>query len=292
MKAIGTWQLPSYRIPSVLDFALVEADVDTIDCAPIYQNQSAIGDHLLSLKRVRPRSTYKLTSKIWNDSKHSNAEVIESVDQSLRELQTDYLDICFIHWPFSWRKGTSFPASPADMDKDWLGNNLIAYEALLKCVEAGKIRLIGLSNFGLRSMLTLLDSVDKQPDFVQIELHPFNQQRLFVDYCNANAINIMAYSPFGSGTLGLLQSSIIVDIAARYSVPASSILLQWSLQSGFIPIPRSVDPLHLKQNIKPFRCTLDDAQLASIGRLDSGLRAFDGSEWCRLLGISTKEFWL
>lgn len=246
---LGTWESSKGEVEAAVSAAL-NAGYRHFDCAPVYRNEHEVG-RALAHGSV-PRSELWITSKLWNDRRRP-ADVREALEQTLASLQTDYLDLYLIHWPVVWARNTVMkPDSLASLAECWR-----TLEAL---VDEGKVRHIGVSNFGEAELAALLSAARIKPAVNQIELHPRLPQTALVEYCQRNGIVVTAYSPLGRGTLkgaNMLSSPTVQELAARHAVSPAAVLLRWNLQRGVVVIPKSTNPGRLAANLEePWRFAL------------------------------------
>jgi 2,5-diketo-D-gluconate reductase B len=240
-----------------------------IDTAQIYENEAEVGEAIAASGIAREELF--ITSKIWI-ANLAKDRLIDSLKESLRKLQTDYLDLTLIHWP-----------SPDDQVpvEEFMG-------ALLEAKRLGLTRQIGVSNFTVELMQKAIAAVGAENIATnQIELHPYLQQTAMLDYCRQHGILLTAYSPLGSGDRPkalkksdepvLLANPILADIAAKHKTTPGQVLLAWALGRGTVAIPKSVNPQRLRQNLAAVELRLDAADMAAIAALDKGYRFVDGA---------------
>ncbi|KAI8992864.1 Aldo/keto reductase [Trametes punicea] len=218
-----------------------------IDTAQAYRNEGEVGSAFREsgLSREDVFITTKCISKT-----HGYETTLRAVDVSLERLGMDYIDLYLIHDPF---KGT--------------GMRLQTYRALLDAQKAGKVRTVGVSNFGIRHLEEIRAAGLPMPSVNQIELHPFCQQKPIVTYCREHGVVIQAYSPL---IRGKVDHPVFAQLATKYGKDAAQILLRWSLQRGFIPLPKSARPARIHSNSKLFDWSLNEEDMAVLNALDRG----------------------
>lgn len=195
-----------------------------------------------------------MTSKLWNDS-HSYEAAKIALDKSLDLLGLDYLDLYLIHWP-----------NPLINRRDWDKANAEAWRYMEDAYTEGKIRAIGVSNFQIEHLEALLKTATIRPMVNQLFINPSDLEQDVVDYNKAHDILTEAYSPLGTGSL--LAVPQINDIAAKYDKSAAQVLVRWSLQHGFLPLPKSTHAERINQNAAVFDFELTDAEIATLDQLE------------------------
>ncbi len=251
-----------------------------IDCASIYGNQAEIGQaiHDAIAEGDIKREELFVTSKLWNDS-HAMEDVRPACEQSLKELQLEYLDLYLMHWPVAQRKGTGMPKS----DDDWIPLTEIplweTWAEMEKLYNDGLVKAIGVSNFNEANINLLLEKNQITPAVNQVECHPLLNQNDLISFCRKNNIAVTAYSPLGAERSGatLLENKVIVDMAERIQTTPAQILLSWQMQRGIIVIPKSVKENRIHENYASQAVELDAADIKIIDGLNQNHRFFDGT---------------
>jgi diketogulonate reductase-like aldo/keto reductase len=210
------------------------------DTAQLYENEYETGYGLKS-SRI-PREQLFITTKVYTTA-GGRSHVLQSFEQSLRRLMVDYIDLYLIHAPQG-------------------GHVLEAYDLLLELKSQGRIRSVGVSNFGVQHLEAIRKSGRPLPAVNQIELHPFTQQRSIVDYCRRYNIALMAYSPLARGAV--LKDRFVNQLARKYRRTPAQILLRWSLQNNFIPIPKTNHPARLTENFQIFDFNLSNNDMQQL----------------------------
>ncbi len=283
---LGTWKLPTDVAEEVVTEA-VNRGYRHVDCAPVYNNERQIGRalHRLLHSGKVGRDEIWITSKLWCNA-HAPKHVRPALERTLLDLQLDYLDLYLIHWPVSFRADIAFPKRADQFISEQDLPLAETWHALENMVERGLCRSIGVSNCNRRRLQTLQSQCRIQPAVLQIELHPYLQQWQLLDYCEKNAITLVAYSPLGSGIipasqapaqpLPLLQHPVIEEIAVRHRVSPAQVLIAWGLQRQTVLIPKAADPGHLRENFQSQDLRLDSAAMEALRGLDIGHRYLDG----------------
>ena len=179
--------------------------------------------------------------------------VRQSIEESLRKLNTKYLDLLLIHWPVK------------DCVKD-------TWQVMEDFVRQGKVRSIGVSNFNCHHLDDLLSYAEIRPVINQIEVHPFMTQEENIAYNRELGIQVQAWGPFGQGDIDVIGHPLLQSLAAKYNKTASQIVLRWIVQRGLITIPRA-KPNHFAENLEVMQFTLSDEDMATISGLNQNLRS-------------------
>ncbi|WP_057757777.1 aldo/keto reductase [Lapidilactobacillus dextrinicus] len=255
----GTWQTPDGNIAESSVLAALKAGYRHIDTAAAYGNQESVGRGIR--KSGIPRDEIFVTTKLWNKD-HGYQAAKQAIDRSLMELGLDYLDLYLIHWP-----------NPVDFRNRWQEMNAESWRAMEEAVQAGKIRAIGVSNFHAKHLDELLKTATIQPTVNQIFLNPSDLQPEVTAYNEAHHILSEAYSPLGTGKI--FKVAELQDIAANYDKTVAQVVLRWSLQHGFLPLPKSVHPERIEENAQLFDFELSEADMKVIDGLhgQAGLAA-------------------
>lgn len=289
---IGTFGSDKYGSDMVSDavYGAIKQGYRLIDCASVYMNEADIGR---VFKRVFndgivERDDLFITSKVWNDM-HGEGKVIESCKKSLKDLQLDYVDMYFVHWPFpnyhaphcdgDSRNPDSKPFSVDDF--------MCAWRQCEKLVDDGLARAIGMSNMTIPKLEAVLPLCRIKPATLEMELHPSFQQPELFDYAVKHDIAPIGFCPIGSPSrperdktaedVVDCQMPEIVEIAERHGVHPALICLKWAVQRGQTPIPFSVKEPQYISNLKC--CTEDPLtadEMEMIKKADKNCRLVKG----------------
>lgn len=236
----------SAQCTSSVESAL-ESGYRLVDTAVVYGNERAVGRGLAA--SPVPREDVFVTTKVWlRDYDHDKAAA--SIDASLERLGVDYIDLMLLHQPFP----------------EYLG----AWRAMEEAVDSGKLRSIGVSNFEIEDIDTLLAQARIRPVLNQIEMHPYYQRPELVSHLRDAGIAIESWAPLGHGRSALLAEPMLADLAQKHGRSVHQVLLRWHLQQGFIVIPKSTNPAHIASNLDVFNFTLDDEDMSRFAALDTG----------------------
>ncbi len=223
------------------------------DTAVMYNNEQLIGQSIKKLKL--PRNDLFLTTKIIpQDMTYEKAK--QSIDKSLKKLNTDYIDLVLIHWP-----GVTNPQQRIDV-----------WKALEEAVEQGKVKSIGLSNFLKKHIEQILNNCKIKPVINQIECHPLYYDKDTIEYCKSQNIIIEAYCPLAEFHKNLIQNKNIVEIAKSLGKSVPQVILRWHLQHQIIPLPKSVHSNYIKENYDLDGFTLSEEQMKVIDGLNTNFK--------------------
>lgn len=219
------------------------------DTATIYHNEEWLGEALA--ESDVPREELFITSKVWN-SNTTYDETIAAFHESLKKLQTDYLDLYLIHWPSE------------GYNEKW--------RAMESLYNDGLIKAIGVSNFEKPHMEKLMTTATIKPAVDQVETHPYFQQKELNDYLKSMDIAHEAWGPLGQGKGNVLEDPVLTKIAEVHGKTVAQVILRWHLQRDIIVIPKSVHAERIAQNIDVFDFSLTDEEMSMIASIDKNQR--------------------
>jgi len=256
----GTWQAPDGDVAYSSVMHALKCGYRHIDCASIYRNEESVG------RAVREsgiaREEIFVTSKLWTKKRgYENAKA--GFEKTMSLLGLDYLDLYLIHWPASHTRFDNWKEINAET---WL-----AFEELY---EEGKIKAIGVSNFKEHHLDALLETAKIVPMVNQIEFHPGYTEDSLVKYCKEKGICVEAWSPIGSGRL--LENEFLKNIAEKYNKSVAQLCIRFCLQSDVLPLPKSVTPSRIEQNIDIFDFDISEEDMQKIRSMElAGYSGFD-----------------
>ena len=250
MAGIGTFMISPADAEVAVESALRDG-ARLIDTANAYMNESATGRGIK--KSGVPREEIFLVSKLWP----TVYEKETAVDEMLKRLGTDYVDVLFLHQPTdNWREG---------------------YRNIEKAVKEGKVRSIGLSNFSEEEVQEAIDTMEIKPQLVQVEAHPYFPQTELKKKLAETKMGLMAWSPIGHGDKSLINEPVFTELAQKYGKSNVQIILRWHVQSGNVVFPGSKNPDHIRDNFNIFDFSLTDEEMAEIAKVDKNTRYYNAT---------------
>lgn len=242
----GVYQIPKEETKRcVLD--AIKVGYRSIDTAQSYFNEAEVGDAIVECGV--PREELFITTKVWIDN-YGYENCKKSLEESLKKLKVDYVDLVLLHQPFS----------------DYYG----AYRALEDLYEEGKIKAIGVSNF-YPEILTDICLFDRKviPAVNQVETNPINAQFKAQENMEKYGVHIEAWAPFGEGRNGLFENETLVNIGKKYDKSSAQVILRWLIQRGVIIACKSTHVERMEQNFNVFDFKLTDEDMAEIKKLNT-----------------------
>ena len=274
-----------------------------LDCASVYQNEELIGKSLAKAfeEKVLTREELFITSKVWNDQ---HEHVVESCKKSLEDLQLEYVDLYFVHWPFPNYHAPGCSGDSRNPDsKPFSAEEFIStWRQCEELVDMGLARYIGMSNMTIKKLEAVLPQCRIKPAALEMECHPSFQQPELFDYAVSHDIVPVAFCPLGSPSrperdrtesdIADFEMPEIVEIAERHKVHPALICLKWAVQRGQIPIPFSVKKDQLASNLESvMQDPLTDEEMKQIAGADRDCRLIKGQVFLWEGANSWEDLW-
>lgn len=246
----GVYQIPKEDTKQAVLEAL-KVGYRHIDTAQSYYNEAEVGE-AISESGI-PREEIFLTTKIWIDN-YGYEKAKASIDESLRKLKTDYVDLFLLHQPIS----------------DYYG----AYRALEDAYKAGKARAIGVSNFYPDRLSDIVAFTEIKPQVNQVETHPFNQQIEAQENMIKNNVQLESWASFAEGRNNIFTNPVLMDIAKKYNRSTAQVIIRWQVQRGIVCLTKSVKPERMAENFDVMNFELSADDMARIQSLDTKTSLF------------------
>lgn len=247
--AYGTWKTPNGETAEKSVLKAIECGYRHIDTAAIYGNEESVGN---AIKKTNvKREDLFVTSKVWNDARGYD-NTMQAFNETMKKLQLDYLDLYLIHWP-----------NPIAYRNDMEHMNNETWRAMEDLYKAGKIRAIGVSNFKVHHLEKLKYTI--KPMVNQIEYHISCTQEDVITYCQTHDILVEAWSPLGNGAI--FNCSVMLDFAKKYDKSIAQIALRYILQKDILPLPKSITPVRIEENLKVFDFIISDEDMKALDQL-------------------------
>lgn len=222
-----------------------------IDTAQSYFNENEVGEALK--ESDVPRKEIFLTTKVWIDN-YGEGKTYDSVVESLKKLQTDYLDLILLHQP--------------------VGDYYAAYRDLEKLYEEGKVRAIGVSNFYPDRLVDLCMFAKIKPMVNQIEVNVFNQQVEAKKWADKYGVVLEAWAPFAEGRNNMFHNEVLQAIGEKHNKSVAQVILRWLYQRGIVSLAKSVHQERIKENFDIYLFELDNDDMKKIETLDTKTSSF------------------
>ena len=252
---IGTFMIsPEDTEKSV--YAALKLGYRMIDTANAYMNEEAVGKALKKAinEGIVTREEVFVSTKIWATLYENE----NAVDDTLKRLDLDYVDLLFIHQP--------------------AGNYMAGYRMLEKAYKDGKAKSLGISNFEGEKLEKLLADSEIKPHVIQMEAHPYCTEKEIRDRLAEYGTATMGWYPLGHGDRGLVNEEVFTKLANKYRKSNAQIVLRWHTQMGFITIPGSKNPDHIRDNGDIFDFSLTEEEMAEIAKLDGTKKYYHADE--------------
>ncbi|KAK7691934.1 hypothetical protein QCA50_005339 [Cerrena zonata] len=269
---LGTWLSKPHEVENAVEIA-VRNGYKHLDLAMIYENQDEVGR---ALKKVIPsvvkREELFITSKVWNSS-HQPELVEKELDETLKLLGLEYLDLYLVHWPVAFPPGRGFfPAHPSlegEVEIDTATSLVDTWKAMIPLLKTGKVKAIGVSNFTIKHIQGIVDATGVWPAANQIEAHPLLPQDDLVAFCKEHNVHLTAYSPLGNNLTGqtkIVDYPEVKEVADKLGATPAQVLVAWGAYRGYSVIPKSVQEERIKSNFQQITLSKEDYEkITSIG---------------------------
>ncbi len=244
----GTWRIKDETECVNAVTTALQVGYRHVDTAQIYGNESFVGKALK--KSDVPRDEVFVTTKIWNDNMWWT-DLVDSFEQSLKNLQTDYVDLLLMHFPVTELRRP-------------------AWRLMEQIAQSGKAKAIGVSNYTIAHLEELLRESSIKPAVNQVELHVYLQQPELVDFCKKHKIVVEAYSPLAHG-YGI-DHITLRKIGKKHGKTPAQIMLRWTVERGTLPLPKSVHSDRIAENFAIFDFALDKADMEELAKLEQDYR--------------------
>lgn len=247
----GVFQVPDGKETLDVVKNALNLGIRHIDTAHAYQNERSVGKAVKESGIVRKEIW--ITTKLW-PSEYGEGVTSQAIDKMLKRLDMDYIDLLLLHQQFG----------------DYLG----AWKDMEKAVKDGCVKSIGLSNFESHRLEEVLEQATIYPSVLQVECHPYYQQKELKKRIAKYGTVIESWYPIGHGDKGLIQEPLFTRLAKKYHKTNVQIILRWHIQEGTIVFPRTMNPVHMKENFDIFDFELTAKEMNEIRALDNGKRFF------------------
>lgn len=242
----GVFQVPPQEAERCVSDAL-SVGYRLIDTAQAYFNEEGVGE-AIAKSGIRREDIF-LVTKVWISNAGEERAAL-SIDESLRKLRTDYVDLLLVHEPYGDCYGT--------------------YRAMEKAYQAGKARAIGLSNFYNVRFIDIAEHMDVKPAVLQLETHVFAQQKAMRALMKDYGTQLMAWGPLAQGRHGFFENETLKAIGAKYGKTNAQVALNWLVSQDIMPVPKTSHKERMASNLDIFDFELSSEDMEAIGRLDQG----------------------
>lgn len=248
MLGLGVWQMDEgSETEKAVSYAL-EIGYRSIDTAALYGNEKGVGNSV-KLSGIK-RDEIFITTKVWN-SDQGYEKTLKAFSESLKKLQTDYVDLYLIHWPVTGK-----------INSTW--------KALEKLYDEKLVKAIGVSNFAVKHLHEITRNSNTIPTINQVELHPYLTQNELLKFCNENKIVVEAWAPIMKGKVNEINE--IIKIAQKHKKTPTQITLRWNIQKGIVTIPKSSRKERILENSQIFDFELSQEEIKTIDSLNRNYR--------------------
>ncbi|KAF2224805.1 NADP-dependent oxidoreductase domain-containing protein [Elsinoe ampelina] len=287
---LGTWQSAPGEVKNAVAHSL-KSGYKHVDAAFVYGNENEVGEGLAeAFKAGTKREDIFITTKVWC-TYHSRVE--QCLDESLKSLGVDYVDLLLMHWPVPMNPNGNDPKFPKlpdgsrDLDNSW--SHVQTWKELEKVVKTGKTKAIGVANYSKKYLEELLPQATITPAVNQIENHVYLPQQEILDFCKEKGIHVTAYSPFGSTGSPIFSEEGVQKVAEKHGVKAGTVLLSYHVSLGHSVLPKSVTPSRIEENLKIVDLDSDDLKALDEIHKTKGITRFVYPAFGVNLGFPDKQ---
>lgn len=245
----------------------IKAGYRHIDTAQGYKNEHLVGQAIR--ESGIPRNQFFVTTKVWNDNQGYD-KTKESIEESLKKLNIDYIDLLLIHWPI-----------PQGKNDEWKKLNQETWKAMEEYYDAGLIKAIGVSNFLEHHLNNLLESARIMPMVNQLEIHPYYQQQSTVKFCQDKGIIVESWGPLMRGKA--FKDSKLIELAQRNNISVAQLCIRYCLDRNIVTLQKSSKFERMIDNARVFGYHLDEYTMNEIAKLDT--------DWCYTFHPDRNEEW-
>jgi len=287
LHGLGTWRMEGPETKTAVG-AAIDMGYRLIDCAAVYKNEDLVGEAIteaIAGGKVKREDLF-VTSKLWN-THHKKEHVQGALDQTLKDLKLDYLDLYLMHFPVAF-EFTGFDLKKAEwLPKDQNGNIRFArgvslletWQAMESLLDTGKVRAIGICNYTMIPLLDLLAYCKVPPAVLQMEIHPYNTRAELANFARSKGIHIEAYGSIGSGKTSLLKDPKVKELANKYHKTEAQVLLRWALEHKYTIIPKSMNVKRIKEDFELYDFKLDQQDVKALDSLNKNEFVVDTREY-------------
>ena len=275
---LGTWLAKESDVYNAVRTA-IEVGYRHIDCAARYGNEEDIGQAIKDAIKIGDvkREELFITSKLWNDC-HYPSDVQPAIEESLKKMNLDYLDLYMMHWPVAIKKGTNAPISLKELPIT------VTYKAMQELLNKEYTKSIGVANFSIKKLEELKSSCEIIPAVNQVEVNLYFQQTKLIEYCKNSNIIVTAAAPLSSqsrlvkpeGEKNPFEDVVVKELAEKYNCTIAQIILAFLMSKDIVIIPKSTNKERIKQNYDSTKVELSTEDIETLAALDMNKRVFPG----------------
>jgi len=304
---MGTFGSDRFTPEQVADAVAGAIDVGyrMFDCAAVYGNEDLIGKvfaEAIAAGKVKREELF-ITSKVWNDMQ-SQGDVLLSVAKTLKDLQLDYVDAFFVHWPFPnyHAPGCDGDARNPDSVPFTTERFMATWRQMERIYDMGLAKTIGMSSMTIPKLEAVLPLCRIKPHVIEMELHPTFQQTELFDYCKKSGIEVIGFCPIGSPTrpdrdkteddLVDIADPAVVEVAKAHNIHPAVVCLKWAVQNGHTPIPFSVKEFEYYSNLESTVVDpLTDEEMTKLKTADANCRLIKGQVFLWESANDWRDLW-